>query len=171
MYSCQFSLSGRDGDSNWFLPSWGIIPNTHPYFPRQVTFGTTQVQSRVGPAPHPQRYNQSAKGARDSIPPLGLRHWLSAHPYCLQGAHFNCWCPRPELSYSASRSERLIRSTMWEACVQHDKMTSNGWSLNDTDGITMIPQHKTPPGLHLFNNTRLCSTIAQYSQPWSSYHL
>ena len=75
--------------------------------------------------------------AQDSNPPLGLHHWLSAHPYYLQGVHFNCSCPWPEFSYSASRSERLIRPTMWEACVQHDKMSSNGRSLNDTDGITI----------------------------------
>ena len=26
---------------------------------------------------------------RDSNPPLDLRHWLSAHPYCLQSVHFH----------------------------------------------------------------------------------
>ena len=30
---------------------------------------------------------------QDSNPPLDLRHWLSAHPYCLQCVHFH-WATR-----------------------------------------------------------------------------
>ena len=138
----KFSLSGRDDDSNRFLPSWGIIPNTHPYSPlsgsHRVTFGTTQVQITGKTSAVPSKILSICQEARDSNPPLDSRHWLSAHPYCLQGAHFNCSCLRPELSYLASRSERLIRPTMWEACVQHDKRSSNGRSLNDIDRITII---------------------------------
>ena len=61
----KFSLSGRDGDSNRFLPSWGIIPNTHPYSPHQGRIRSPLVQlrskSRVRPTPYPQRYYQSAR--------------------------------------------------------------------------------------------------------------
>ena len=62
--SCQVLTSGRDGGSNRFLPSWGIIPNTHPYSPRQGRIGSPLVQlkskSRVRPASYTQRYYQSA---------------------------------------------------------------------------------------------------------------
>ena len=61
----RFLVSGRDGDSNQFLPSCGIIPNTHPYFPRQGRMGSPLVQLRskswVRPVPYPQRYYQSAR--------------------------------------------------------------------------------------------------------------
>ena len=105
-----------------------------------ITGKTSSARSKIQPI---------CQKARGSNPPLGLCHWLSAHPYFLQGAHFNCSCPQPELSYSTLRSERLIRPTTWESCVQHDKMTSNDRSLNDTDGITMIT---TNIRLHLISN-------------------
>ena len=61
----KFSLSGRDGDSNRFLSSWGIISNTHPYFPHWGHIKSTLVQlrskSRVRPTLHPQRYYQSTR--------------------------------------------------------------------------------------------------------------
>ena len=61
----KFSLSRRDGDSNRFLPSWGIIPNTHPYSPRWGHIRSPLVQLRskswVRPVPYPQRYYQSAR--------------------------------------------------------------------------------------------------------------
>ena len=99
-------------------------------------YNSSSIAGKTSAAP--SKIQPICQEARDSNPPLGLRHWLYANPYYLQGAHFNCSCPQPELSYSASWSEWLIRPTMWEACVQHDKMTSNDRSLNDTDGITMI---------------------------------
>ena len=61
----KFSLFGRDDVSNHFLPSWGIISNTHPYFLRQGRIGSPLVQLRskswVRPASYPQRYYQSAR--------------------------------------------------------------------------------------------------------------
>jgi len=42
----KFSLSGRDGDSNRFLPSWGNIPNTHPGIPREGSLRSPLVQIR-----------------------------------------------------------------------------------------------------------------------------
>ena len=81
----KFLLSGRDGDSNRFLPSWGIIPNTHPYSPHQGHIGSPLVQlrskSRVGPASYPQRYYQSAKKLRTRTRPwthaIGSPHILT----------------------------------------------------------------------------------------------
>ena len=81
----KFSLSGRDGDSNRFLPSWGIIPNTHPYSPRQGRIGSPLVQlrskSRVRPTPYPQRYYQSARKLRTRTHPwthtIGSPHILT----------------------------------------------------------------------------------------------
>ena len=61
----KFALSRRDADSNRFLPNWGIIPNTHPYFPHRGPIRSPLVQlkskSRVRPAPHPLRFYQSAR--------------------------------------------------------------------------------------------------------------
>ena len=42
----KFSLFERDGDSNRFLPSYGIIPNTNPYFPHWGRIGSPLVQLR-----------------------------------------------------------------------------------------------------------------------------
>ena len=82
----KFSLSGRDGDSNRFLPSWGIIPNTNPYFPHRGRIGSPLVQlrskSRVRPAPYPQRYYQSARKLETRTHPwihaIGSPHILTA---------------------------------------------------------------------------------------------
>jgi len=61
----KFSLSRRDSDSNWFLPTWGNIPNTHPYSPHRGRIRLPLVQlrskSQVRPASYPQRYYQSAR--------------------------------------------------------------------------------------------------------------
>ena len=40
----KISLSGRDGYSNRFLPSWGIIPNTHLGIPREGSLRSPLVQ-------------------------------------------------------------------------------------------------------------------------------
>ena len=86
--SVKFSLSGRDGDSNRFLSSWRGIPNTNPTSPIRVAIKSPLVQLRrkkrkvVGMISAAQSENNSAKGDRDYNPPLGLRQWLSIHPYC-----------------------------------------------------------------------------------------
>ena len=171
----KFSLSGRDGDSNRFLSSWGIIPNTHPYFPHRGHIRSPLVQlkskSRVRPALHRQRYYQSARklGTR-------TRPWTHAigSPHILTTSKVRTLTARvPGLSWATWLRGRSDLSG--QLCERHafnmTRWTSNGRSLNDIDGITTIPKGKTPPSLHLFNNTRLCSKIAKYSQPWSSYHL
>jgi len=48
---------------------------------------------------------------------------------------------RPESYYSASRSERVIRPTKCQACIQHDKRTYNGRSIAATDGVTTTLQN------------------------------
>ena len=84
--SCKFSLSGRDSDSNRFLSSWRIIPNT-PILPlsgsHRVTFGTTQVQIAGKTSAIPSKILPICQEARDSNPPLDSCHWLSTHPYYL----------------------------------------------------------------------------------------
>ena len=82
----RFSLYGSDDDSNRFLPSWGIIPNTHPYSSHQGRIGSSLIQLRskswVRPAPHPQRYYQSARRLRTRTHPwthaIGSSHILTA---------------------------------------------------------------------------------------------
>ena len=91
----KFSLSGRDGDSNQFLPSWGIIPNTHPYSPHRGHIRSPLVQlwskSWVRPAPHPQRYYQSARKLRTRTRPwthaIGSLHILTTSRVCTLTAH------------------------------------------------------------------------------------
>ena len=98
--SVKFSLSRRDGDSNQFLPSWGIIYNTNPYFPRRVASGHLWYNSGtnfVGPiSVAPSEILPICQEDQDTNPPLDLRHWLSAHPYYLQCAHFHL--PGPSLN-------------------------------------------------------------------------
>ena len=113
--SVKFSLSGRDGDSNRFLPSWGIIANTNPYFPHRGRIGSPLVQLRNQLCGFDQRRtlrDSTNLPRRSGLKPalglmlLALRTSLLP-PVCalsLTGA-------RPELSYSASWSERLIRPT------------------------------------------------------------
>ena len=114
--SVKFSLSGRDGDSNRFLSSWRGIPNTNPASPvrvaKQVTFGTTQEKNKrkdAGLGRPAFSENHSARKCRilSTWLSMDLCQWLSVHPYYLQNASnpHGSW---PELSYSASRSERLI---------------------------------------------------------------
>jgi hypothetical protein len=44
--SIKFSLSGRDDNSNRFLPSWRIIPNTNPDIPHEGSHRSSLVQLR-----------------------------------------------------------------------------------------------------------------------------
>ena len=160
----HISLFGRDSNSNRFLPSWGIIPNTHPYFPRQGRIGSPLVKlrskSRIRPAPHPQRYYQSARMIMTQTCPwthvIVSPHILTASRVHTLTAHV------PGLSWATQLRDRNDLSS--QLCERHafnmTRWTFNGRSLNNTDGITMIPQHNTLPGLHLFNSTRLCPMIA-----------
>ena len=94
----RFSLSGRNSDSNQFLPSWGIIPNTHPYSPYQDHIRSPLVQLRskswVRPAPYPQRYYQSARKLETRTRPwthaIGSPHifttsWVCTLTACVSG--------------------------------------------------------------------------------------
>ena len=103
--SVKFSLSGRDGDSNRFLPSWGIIPNTHPINLISGCLGSPLVQLR-------NKFTVPSNTALSGNPlcqvvnlTFGLTpmapHTSLLPPECaLSLPGF-----RPELSYSASRSE------------------------------------------------------------------
>ena len=111
----KFSLSRRDDDSNRFLPSRGIIPNTNPYFPHRGRIGSPLVQFR-----NQLRGSDQRCTLRDSTnlprrsglePALGLTplapHTSFLPPVCA----LSLTRALPELSYSASRSKRLIRPT------------------------------------------------------------
>ena len=136
----KFSLF-LTSDSNRFLPSWRNILNTHLGNLIRGHLGLPLVQFRskswVQSALHLQRYYQSARKlgtlTHPGLTPLAP-HTSLLPPECA----LSLIGSRPKWSYSASQSERLIRPTMWEACVQHNKLTSNDRSLNDTDEITMI---------------------------------
>ena len=170
----KFSLSGRDDDSNRFLPSWGNIPNTHPgnLIRGHLRLPLVQLRSKswVQSAPHLQRYYQSARKLGTLTRPWadanGSPHILTASKVCT----FTYWVPTWikllgfmfGMTYPASYV-RGMRST-WQDDLQRLVLKRHKRNHYNTT-------YKTPPGLHLFHITRLCSTIAQYSQPWSSYHL
>ena len=63
----KFSLSGRDGDSNRFLPSWGFIPNTHPINLINGCLGSPLVQLR-------NRGSEQPRTLRESTLPGGQSH-------------------------------------------------------------------------------------------------
>ena len=136
----KFSLSGIDGNSNRFLPSWGNIPNTHLGNLIKATLGNLWYNSGPNRGSNQHRtlkntINLPGSSGLESalgLKPLALRTSLLSPGYAL-----SLIGSQPKLSYSALRSKRLIRPAMWEACVQHDKMASNGWSLNGIDGITI----------------------------------
>ena len=72
-----------------------------------------------------QSENHSAKGDRDSNPPLGLRQWLSAHPYyhpecALELLVVPAWDELLGFAVGMTYPTNYVRG-----CVQHDKMTSN----------------------------------------------
>ena len=92
-------LAGELFLTHTHTPPIGVVLGHLWYNSSSIAGKTSTASSKILPI---------YQGARDSNPPLGLCHWLSTHPYCLQGAHFNCSCPRTELTYLASWSERLI---------------------------------------------------------------
>ena len=114
-------------------------------------------KSRLRPAPYPQRYYKYARKLGTQTRP-----WTHAigFPNILIVSRVRTLTTRvPGLSWATRL--RGQNNLSGQLCERHAfNMTSNVRSLNDTDRITTIPQHKTPPGLHLFNSTRLCSMIA-----------
>ena len=107
----KFSLSGRDGNLNRFLPSWGFIPNTHPINLISGCLGSPLVQLRnkfVGPprstllgSPLCQVVNLTF-----GLTPIAPRTSLLP-PECA----LSLFGSQPEFSYSASRSKRVIQPT------------------------------------------------------------
>ena len=170
----KFSLSGRDGDSNRFLPSCGIIPNTHPSIPREGSLRSPLVQLRNQIRGYDQRRTireplcQGWSGLQPALglTPMALRTSLlpsRVRTFTANGPGLN-WTTRlrGRNDLSGQLCERL-RST-WQDDLQRSVLKRHRRNHYNTT-------YKTPPGLHLFHITRLCSTIAQYSQPWLSYHL
>jgi hypothetical protein len=47
IFQSSFSLSEKDGDLNRLLPSYGITPNTIPYFPHRGVSGHLWYNSRI----------------------------------------------------------------------------------------------------------------------------
>ena len=156
--SVKFSLSGRDGDSNRFLPSWGIILNTHPSNLIRVASGHLWYSSGtkfMGPS------STALSGSplyQDINLPLDLRQWLPTHPYYHQSAHFHfpafslSWATRlrGQNELSGQLSDRHAFNMTWGRTANR--------SLTDTDGDRSTPKTSMPccfsinipPGLHLY---------------------
>ena len=111
--SVKFSLFGRDGDSNRFLPSWRIIPNTNPYFPYWGRIGSPLVQLRNQLFGSDQR--RTLRDPTNLLGTLGPGPTLGLTPLALRTSLLPPACTlsligaRPELSYSVSRSYHWIR--------------------------------------------------------------
>ena len=107
--SVKFSLSGRDGDSNRFLPSRGIIPNTNPNFPHQGHIGSPLLQLRN--QLHGSDQRRTLKDSTNLPRRSGLEPALGLTPLALRTSLLPLVCALSLtrawtcLSYSASRSE------------------------------------------------------------------
>ena len=124
--------------------SWGVIPNTNPYFPVGVASdhlwynsGTVAGPSSAAPLGIlPVCQEVQARPAL-RLTPLAPRTFLLPPVYTLSLTR--SW---PELSYSASWSERLIQPTNYEACVQHDMRMYNESvlvaSLSQSDPVSFL---------------------------------
>ena len=133
-----------------FLSSWRVIPSTHPSIPRRRANGSPLVQLRNRGSDQRRTPRATTLPGRSGI----LTHlpWAYANgpPHtALPPVVRTLYLPVfwPESYYLASRSERVIRPTKCQACVQHDKRTYNDRSLAATDGVTT----------HLQNSARLKS--------------
>ena len=107
--SVKFSLSGRDGDSNRFLSSWRVIPNTHPIHLINGFLGSPLVQLRNRGSAQPLTLRESTPSGGQSH--LGLTPMAPRTSLLPPGCAVSLFGSRPELSYSASWSERVIRPT------------------------------------------------------------
>jgi hypothetical protein len=90
--SISFSLSGRDGDSNRFLPSRGIIPNTNPGNQINGPLGHLWYNSGtnfVGPISATLSRATLCQEVQDSNLPLDSCQCPPTHSYYLQSAHFH----------------------------------------------------------------------------------
>ena len=175
--SVKFSLSGRDGDSNRFLSSWRVIPNTHPSHLINGFLGSPLVQlqeSRVRPAPHPQ----GVHSARWSISP---RTYTNGSPHILTTTRVRTFTSRSSgLSWATrlhGRNELSSQLSDRHAFNMTWGRTTNR-SLTDTDGDRSTPKTSIPccfsinilPGLHSLL-THGYFYDSQYSQPCFGIHL
>ena len=162
----KFSLSGRDGDSNRFLPSWGIIPNTHPYSPRQGHIESPLVQlrskSRVRPASYPQRYYQSARKLGTLTHPwahaICSPHILTASRVRTFTYRVPTWIELLGFTVGMTYPTSYVRGMRSTGQDDHQRLVLKRHRRNHYK----LPHltYKISPGLQLFNITRLCSTIA-----------
>ena len=106
---CQVLTIRRDGNSNRFLPSWGIIPNTNPYFPHWGHIRSALVQLR-----NQLRGSDERRTLRDStnlLGRLGIEPALGLMPLALRTSLLPSVCALSltrapsELSYLALLSE------------------------------------------------------------------
>ena len=95
------------------LTSWEFIPNRNLGLPAMIALGHLWYNSGThfaGPYCAAQSRTPDARMFRPSLP-LGSV-WSSPGRSAQQNGS------RPKLNYSALRSERVIRSAKWEACIQ-----------------------------------------------------
>jgi len=89
--SVKFSLSGRDGDSNRFLPSWRVIPRTHPSIPRRRASGSPLVRLRNRGSDQRRTPRATTLLGRSGLLThlyLVLRQWSPTHRTSSGSAHF-----------------------------------------------------------------------------------
>ena len=123
--------------------SWEFIPNTNPGLPATIALGHLWYNSGThfaGPYCAAQSGTPDARMLRPSLP-LG-----SVWSFPGRSAQQND--SRPELNYSASRSERVIRPAKWEACVQSCQKFQQRYGPWSTQ--TGIDPHPRPPCLVAF---------------------
>ena len=154
--------------------SWEFIPNTNPGLPATIALGHLWYNSGThfaGPYRAAQSGTPDARMLRPSLP-LG-----SVWSFPGRSAQQND--SRPELNYSASRSERVIRPAKWEACVQSCQKFQQRYGPWSTQ--MGIDPHPRPPCLVAFLLTSRPVSIyfylmvlfhdSRYSQPCSGIHL
>ena len=114
--------------------SWEFIPNTNPGLPAMIALGHLWYNSGThfaGPYRAAQSGTPDARMLRPSLP-LGSVRSFPGRSAQQNGS-------RPELNYSASWSERVIRLAKWEACVQScQKCPTMVQSLVSIDEITWV---------------------------------
>ena len=154
--------------------SWEFIPNTNPDLPATIVLGHLWYNSGTHFAGSYRAAQSGTPDARMLRPNLPLG---SVWSFPGRGAQQND--SRPELNYSASRSERVIRPAKWEACVQSCQKFQQRYGPWSTQ--TEIDPHPRPPCLVAsLSTSRLVSIFfypmvlfhdSKYSQPCSGIHL
>jgi hypothetical protein len=156
--------------------SWTEIHNTNPDILREGSLRLPLVQfwNSCGFELSRTLKDQPEAGMfrhRSAQGPICVPAHTSSPPVCaLYISNF-----QSEVSYSASRSEWLIRPAKWKVVFNLDRRFNNGTVLKrhrqDQHSQPSPFAYKIPPGLHLYNHHMIIFHDSIYSQPWPSIHL